>query len=93
MRPGGGAANHFFTTHESERGGRGMGGVGGADDKLVEHKVEGEIGREPGLDVPFEQAIQIRQGRGIFEGGSSLGFRVEWRNIRCPQGQPAQYGL
>ena len=57
MESGGRAANHLIPAHKGQGRGRGMTGVGGADHKFVQHEVQGEIGRKPGLDVLFEQAI------------------------------------
>jgi hypothetical protein len=40
-----------------------VGGVGGADNKFVEHEIKSEIGRKSGLDVLLKEARKIRQGQ------------------------------
>lgn len=59
VESGGGAADHFIAAHKSQGGGAGVRGIRGPDDKLVEHEVEREIGRESGPHVLLEQAREI----------------------------------
>jgi hypothetical protein len=63
VKSGGCAVDHFIAAYERESGRTGMGGVGGADNKFVEHQIESEIGRKSGLDVLLKDVREIRQAQ------------------------------